>query len=97
MGKFVIECPHCGTYNQASDSFFARNIVECNCGKLINVKRDKMKSIECPHCKNNVVYDQAKGKKAVCPICKEKLLSDESLRSAVEIKCPSCACELSVD
>ena len=97
MSKFVIQCPHCGTYNSASTSFFAKNMIECQCGKIINVKRDRMTSTECPHCKNIVVYDQAKGKHATCPICKEKLVTNESLNKTADIKCPSCACELTVD
>ena len=98
MGKkFVIQCPHCGTFNEASTSFFARNIIACKCGKLINVERDRLTTKVCPHCKNTVVYDQAKGTKAICPVCKEKLVTNESLDATTEIRCPSCSCELTVD
>ena len=38
MGKFIIECPHCGTYQTASTSFFARKVLECKCGKTIEIK-----------------------------------------------------------
>ena len=97
MAKFAIECPHCGTYNQASTSIFASKKIECSCGKIIDVNRDRMSTITCPHCKNTVVYDQAKGKKAICPVCKQHMISDESHKNIIEINCPSCSCELHVD
>jgi len=97
MAKFAIECPHCGTYNTASTSIFASKKIECKCGKIIDVKRERMSTITCPHCKNTVVYDQAKGKKAICPVCKEHMVTDATKRNVVEIRCTSCACELTVD
>ncbi len=97
MAKFVIECPHCGAYNEASTSIFSKKNIQCTCGMVINIKKDKMKSIVCPHCKNTVVYDQSKGNKAVCPICKEKLATEDALKNTAEIKCPTCSCELTVD
>ena len=50
MAKFVIECPHCGAYNEASTSIFSKKNIQCTCGMVINIKKDKMKSIVCPHC-----------------------------------------------
>lgn len=97
MSKFVIECPHCGAYQQASTSFFARNVLECKCGKLIDVKKNRYAIRTCPHCANSVMYDQAKGDKAICPICKEKLVTEESKSAVAHINCPSCACGLQVD
>lgn len=94
MAKFIIECPHCGTYQEASTGFFSRKVLECKCGKLIDIKRDRMSVKECPHCGNTVIYDQAKGNKAVCPVCKEKLITDASKSNFVNIMCPSCSCEL---
>ena len=39
MGKFFIECPHCGTSNQASTFIFAKKVIECgHCKKDIDVK-----------------------------------------------------------
>ena len=97
MAKFAIECPHCGAYNLASTSMFASKKIECKCGRIIDVKRDRMTTVTCPHCKNLVVYDQAKGKKAICPVCKENVVSHQSESTITQIRCTSCACELNVD
>ena len=96
MSKFVIECPHCGTYQEVSTGFFARKIIECKCGKIIDVNKDRFTLKECPHCGNSVLYDQKKGDKAICPICKEKLITEASKSNFVFINCPSCACKLQV-
>ncbi len=97
MSKFVIECPSCGKYTQASSSFFARKKIDCTCGYTINVRTDKMTSRICPHCGNNVIFDQSKGEKAICPVCKEKINTSESIFNKVEFTCPSCSCNLSAD
>lgn len=97
MAKFIIECPHCGAYQAASTSFFARNILECKCGKLIEVNKDRYTIRTCPHCGNSVMYDQAKGDKSTCPICKEHLITEESKTAIAHIHCPSCSCDLQVD
>lgn len=95
MAKFVIECPQCHNYTMASA--FLHRKVDCTCGYTINVATDRMAAKECPHCKNMVVYDQAKGDKALCPVCKEPINTTESMHNAVEISCPSCSCKLNVD
>ncbi len=97
MGKFIIECPHCGTYQEASTGFFSRKVLECKCGKIIDVNKDKTTIKECPHCGNTVLYDQAKGDNALCPICKNHLVTEESKSNYAIINCPSCYCELQVD
>ena len=97
MSKFVIECPSCGKYTQALNSFFARKKIDCTCGYTIHVKTDKMTSRVCPHCGNNVIFDQSKGEKALCPVCKEKINTNESIFNKVEFTCPSCSCNLSAD
>lgn len=95
MGKFVIECPRCHNFTTASK--FLHRKVECTCGYTINVSNDRMSARECPHCKNMVVFDQAKGNSARCPVCKNPVNTAESMRRAVEISCPSCACMINVD
>ena len=95
MAKFVIECPKCHNYTMAST--FLHRKVDCTCGYTINVSTDRMAAKECPHCKNTVVFDQAKGDKALCPVCKEPINTTESMHNAVEISCPSCSCKLNVD
>ncbi len=97
MAKFVIECPECGRYVEASTGFFAKKKISCTCGNVINVKTDKMTSRVCTHCGNTVIFDQSKGDKAVCPVCHEKINTIDSMSSLVEFSCPSCSCRLSAD
>lgn len=97
MSKFVIECPSCGRYAEASTGFFAKKKIDCTCGHVINVKTEKLTSKVCPHCGNNVVFDQSKGEDAVCPVCHEKINTRESMANLVEFTCPSCSCTLSAD
>lgn len=97
MSKFVIECPNCGRYSEASTSFFARKKIDCACGYTINVRTDKMTSRTCPHCGNDVVFDQSKAEKAVCPVCKERINTAADIFNKVEFACPSCSCRLSAD
>lgn len=97
MGKFVIECPSCGRYAEASTGFFARRKIDCTCGYVINVKTDKISSKNCPHCGNTVVYDQSKGEDAKCPVCHERINTRESMVSLANFTCPSCSCKLSAD
>lgn len=97
MGKFVIECPSCGRYAEASTGFFARRKIDCTCGYVINVKTDKISSKNCPHCGNTVVYDQSKGEDAKCPVCHERINTRESMVALADFTCPSCSCKLSAD
>lgn len=97
MAKFIIECPNCGTYQEASTGFFSRKILECKCGKVIDVKKERFVIKECPHCGNSVMYDQAKGDKAICPVCKNNLVTADSKLNYAFINCPSCSCELQIN
>lgn len=97
MSKFIIECPHCGSYAEGKMGFFARKKIDCSCGYTINVKTDKMTTRECPHCGNTVLYDQTKGTDAKCPVCHEQLVTQESMSALAEIACPSCSCKITVD
>ena len=97
MAKFVIECPQCGKYAEAKKGFFARKKIDCTCGYTINVRTDKLTSRTCPHCGNNVVFDQSKGENAKCPVCHEFINTRDSLFSLAEFSCPSCSCHLSAD
>ncbi len=97
MAKFVIECPNCGKYAEASTGIFAKKTIDCTCGYKIHVKSDKLTSTVCAHCGNTVVYDQSKGADAKCPVCHEKINTPESLSALTEFSCPSCACRLSAD
>ena len=100
MAKFVMECPSCGVYVEASGGmlgFFSTKKINCKCGYVINVKTDKVTSKQCPHCRNMVVYDQSKGESALCPVCHEKINTSELKANIVDFFCPSCSCHLSVD
>ncbi|MBE6713442.1 MAG: hypothetical protein E7580_08040 [Ruminococcaceae bacterium] len=97
MAKFVIECPHCGNYTEASTGLFAKKKIVCSCGNVINVKAEKLKSKTCPHCGNTVIYDQTKGEDAKCPICHQLVNTRADMEQLVEFSCPSCSCKLSCD
>lgn len=102
MAKFIIQCPKCGGYAQASNGFLKTGFggtrkISCSCGYQINIRKDKITTRTCPNCKIPVVFDQSKGKDAVCPICKTKINTQDSVLHMVQFKCPSCSCALSAD
>ncbi len=94
MAKFVIECPNCGRYAEAKTGFFARKKIDCTCGYTINVKTDKLSSRVCPHCGNNVVFDQSKGASAKCPVCGEPINTMAEQDKTVEFSCGQCGVRL---
>ncbi len=97
MKKFVITCPECGSYVEASTGVFAKKKVVCACGCEIDVNQTKMSKKKCPHCGNEVVYDQSKGEEALCPVCHKKINASADKVGLIKITCPSCACELTTD
>lgn len=98
MAKFVIECPKCGKYAQASSGLFGfigrTRKVDCACGHTIDVDAEKLSSRECPHCGNNVVFDQSKGEKALCPVCGEPVNTMAEQNKTVEFSCAQCGIRL---
>lgn len=94
MSKFVIECPKCGRYAEAKTGFFARKKIDCSCGYTIDVRTDKLASRVCPHCGNNVVFDQSKGAKAKCPVCGEPINTMAEQDKTVEFSCGQCGVRL---
>ena len=94
MSKFVIECPNCGRYAEAKTGFFARKKIDCSCGCTIDVRTDKLASRVCPHCGNNVVFDQSKGGKAKCPVCGEPINTMAEQDKTVEFSCGQCGVRL---
>ena len=94
MSKFVIECPNCGRYAEASTGFFARKKIDCSCGYTIDVRTDKLASRRCPHCGNDVVFDQSKGKDAECPVCGEPINTMAEQDKTVEFSCGQCGVRL---
>ena len=94
MPKFVIECPNCGKYAEAKNGFFSRKKIDCACGYTINVRTDKLSSRKCPHCGNDVVFDQSKGEKAKCPVCREPINTMAEQSQTVEFSCAQCGVRL---
>ena len=94
MSKFVIECPHCGRYAEAKTGFFARKKIDCACGYTIDIRTDKLSSRTCPHCGNNVVFDQSKGENAKCPVCGEPINTMAEQDKTVEFSCAQCGVRL---
>lgn len=61
MAKFSIECPKCGSINQAFTGLFAKKKIICGaCGEEFEVKASRMTSRVCPQCGNIIVCDQAR-------------------------------------
>lgn len=94
MSKFVIECPACGRYAEAKTGFFARKKIDCVCGYTIDVRTDKLSSRTCPHCGNNVVFDQSRGANAKCPVCGEPINTMAEQDKTVEFSCAQCGVRL---
>ncbi len=101
MAKFAIECPKCGSINQASTFIFAKKAIQCGtCGEEINIKASRLISKECPHCHKVFVCDQAKIKGKRCPSCGEAidiLQAATAKYKMITINCPQCACGIEVD
>lgn len=94
MAKFVIECPACGKFAEAKTGFFARKKIDCTCGYTIDVRTDKLTARECPHCGNEVVFDQSKGEKALCPVCHEPINTQSEKTKVAEFSCAQCGIRL---
>lgn len=94
MSKFVIECPACGKFAEAKTGFFARKKIDCTCGYTIDVRTDKLTARECPHCGNEVVFDQSKGEKAMCPVCHEPINTQSEKTKVAEFSCAQCGIRL---
>ena len=107
MAKFNIECPKCGTINTASNSIFAKKVIQCGtCHQIINVKESRLISKRCPECDSVFVYDQGKRKKNQCPVCGLQFDANNSIKgnyaATVQSKmaivnCPQCACAIEID
>ena len=94
MSKFVIECPSCGRYAEAKTGFFARKKIDCSCGYTIHVPTDKLSSRTCPHCGNDVIFDQSQGAAAKCPVCGEPINTLAEQDRTVEFSCGQCGIRL---
>lgn len=103
MGKFAIECPHCGSLNTASTFFLSKKTIHCNnCGTEIDTKKSRMAAKVCPSCGKTFIYDQAKTKRERnCPYCGTEFnvyLAEKSKESKIRpISCPQCSCSIDVD
>lgn len=90
MARFVMECPACGKYAEAKTGFFAKKKIRCECGHVIDVRTEKLASRVCPHCGNNVVFDQALGAEAKCPVCHEPINTMAQQDKTVTFSCHQC-------
>ena len=99
MAKFVMACPKCGKYAEAKTGWwiFGTRKIDCLCGYEIDVKTEKVTSKKCPHCGNDVVYDQSLGDEALCPVCKDKINTTDDIKRLASFSCPQCGCGLSAD
>lgn len=95
MAKFAIACPKCGKYAEGKTGFFAKKKIECSCGNIIDVRTDKLAARECPHCGNQVVFDQTKGADAVCPVCQGKINTMADQQKLQVFSCKQCGIRLS--
>lgn len=101
MAKFVIECSHCGTLNQAPNAlkFWQKEISCVNCGHEFNIKQSRMISKRCPNdkCGKVIVWDQ-KRTKDKCPFCGTLLYHGSTVEyKRAEIICPQCSCQIEID
>ena len=94
MSKFVIECPKCRNYAEASTGLFAKRKIQCACGNTIDVRTEKLATRKCPKCGNTVIYDQSKGEKALCPVCHEPINTTALHLKTVEFSCAQCGIQL---
>lgn len=95
MAKFAIACPKCGKYAEGKTGFFARKKIECSCGNIIDVRTDKLASKKCPHCGNQVVFDQTKGADATCPVCHGYINTMAEQQKLHIFSCKQCGIRLS--
>lgn len=94
MSKFVIECPKCRNYAEASTGLFAKRKIQCACGNTIDVRTEKLATRKCPKCGNTVIYDQSKGEKALCLVCHEPINTTALQLKTVEFSCAQCGIQL---
>ena len=98
MAKIIIQCPDCGEELVASTSFFSRSsrVVQCkHCGKMVDVKQERMESAACPSCGTNVVFKKSQ-KTVTCPDCKRKFAPMEEFTKQTRVSCPQCGCGIGV-
>ena len=96
MAKFAIACPVCGKYAEAKTGFFAKKKIECACGNIINIRTDKLASRQCPHCGNQIVFDQTKGADALCPVCHAPVNTMSEQQQMETFSCQQCGIRLNV-
>ena len=94
MSKFAIACPVCGKYAEGKTGFFASKKIQCSCGNVIDVRTDKLAARQCPHCGNQIVFDQTKGTDAVCPVCHEKVNTLADQQQLYMFSCRQCGVRL---
>lgn len=102
MAKFVIQCPKCGVYTEASTGIFAKKRFNCRaCGHEIDTKTDSFSHVTCPHCHNEVSYDARKGVVVECPICRRAISTtgsgNQKKDMMVSFTCPTCSSDINAN
>ena len=98
MSQFVMKCPVCArdnhedVYVSVKSGLFRRKTARCPKGHEFNIQTDRSAMKVCPHCGNEVAYDQALGEKALCPVCKTQLNTLSANMQMIQVKCPQCGC-----
>ena len=98
MGQFVMKCPVCArenhedVYVSVKIGLFKKKTAKCPKGHEFNINADRMAMRVCPHCGNEVAYDQALGSKALCPVCRTPLNTLGINNQMIDVRCPQCGC-----
>ena len=97
MAKIIITCPDCNSDIYVST--FSKTAKCDHCGKIVNVKRERMAKIECPHCGKTGLYKFGL-ENIKCSNCKKTFSANESANDVfnkrVQILCPKCNMSISV-
>lgn len=89
--KVNIRCSECDTIVQLEHGLWGWKKEKCpKCGNAIKMKDERMQVVECPHCKNEVVYDALKGDQNVCPVCQTPLQGKAEEQRFEFVPCPHC-------
>lgn len=94
MAHFSIACPVCGKYAEGKTGFFSKKKIACSCGNVIDVRIDKLAAKQCPHCGNQIVFDQTKGTNAVCPVCHAPVNTLSDQQQMETFSCQQCGIRL---
>ena len=95
FNSFNIECPKCGTLNNASNFILAKKAIKCGtCSHEINIKNSTIISRKCDSCGKVYMFNQAKdAEKQPCPHCGH-VGGKTVTYKMVKVHCPTCSCTI---